>query len=72
MRLEQNGRHFADGIFKCMFLNGNVWKAHKLSLQYILVGLNDDISVSLDIMAWFREGTGYINPQNRRQAGAKP
>ena len=25
MRPRQNGRHFADNIFKCIFLNENVW-----------------------------------------------
>ena len=25
LRLRQNGRHFADGIFKCIFLNEKVW-----------------------------------------------
>ena len=28
LRLRRNGRHFVDGIFKCILLNENVWISH--------------------------------------------
>ena len=31
----QNGRHFADNIFKCIFLNENVWIAIDISLKFV-------------------------------------
>ena len=30
LRLRQNGCHFADDIFKCIFLNKNVWISIKV------------------------------------------
>ena len=33
--LGQNGRHFADDIFKCIFVNQNVWILLKVSLKFI-------------------------------------
>ena len=35
LRPRQNGRYFADDIFKCIFLNKNVWIPTKISLTYI-------------------------------------
>ena len=35
LRLRQNGRHFLDDIFKCIFLNENVWIVPKISLNFI-------------------------------------
>ena len=32
---ETNGRNFADDIFKCIFLNGNVWISIKWSLKFV-------------------------------------
>ena len=32
----QGGRHFADDIFKCIFLNENVWNAIEISLKFVL------------------------------------
>ena len=34
----QNGRHFADDIFKCIFLNENIWIPIKISLKFIPKG----------------------------------
>ena len=31
----QNNRHFADDIFKCFFLNENVWNSSKISLKFV-------------------------------------
>ena len=35
LRPRQNGRHFADDIFKCIFLNENVWIPVKISLRFV-------------------------------------
>ena len=32
---ETNGRHFAEDIFKCIFLNENVWIRIKISLKFV-------------------------------------
>ena len=34
-RPRQNGRDFADDIFKCMFLNKNIWISLKISRQFV-------------------------------------
>ena len=36
LRLRQNGRHFPDDIFKCIFFNENVWIFIKISLRLFL------------------------------------
>ena len=33
--LMQNGFHFADDIFKCIFMNENVWALIKISLKFV-------------------------------------
>ena len=35
LRPRQNGCHFADNIFKCIFLNENVWISLEISLKFI-------------------------------------
>ena len=52
MRLRQNGRHFTDGIFKCILLNGNVWILIKISLKFVLKGPINNIPALVHIMAW--------------------
>ena len=44
LRPRQNGRHFADDIFKCIFLNGTVWILIKISLKFVLMGPINNIS----------------------------
>ena len=36
LRLRQNGCHFPDDTFKCMFFNENVWISIKISLKFVL------------------------------------
>ena len=38
LRPRQNGRHFADGILKYIFLNENVWIPIKISLRFVPKG----------------------------------
>ena len=56
LRPRQNGRHFADAIFKCIFLNENVWIPIKISLKFVPQGPINDIPAMVQIMAWRRPG----------------
>ena len=55
LRPRQNGRHFADDVFKCIFLNENVWISFKISLKFVK-GLINNIPSLVQIMAWRRPG----------------
>ena len=35
LRPRQNGRHFPDDIFKCIFLKQNIWISIKISLKFV-------------------------------------
>ena len=50
-RPRRNRRYFADDLFKCIFLNKNVWILNKLSLKFILKGPVNDIAALVRIMA---------------------
>ena len=52
----QNGRHFPDAIFKCIFLNENVWISLKISLKFVPKGPINNIPALVQIMAWHRPG----------------
>ena len=52
LRPRQNGRHFPDDIFKCSFLNKNVWISIKISLKFVPKGLINNIPALVQIMAW--------------------
>ena len=52
LRLRHNGRHFADDIFKCIFLNENVWIPIKISLKFVPEGPINYIPALVQIMAW--------------------
>ena len=56
LRPRQNGRHFADDIFKCIFLNENVWIPIKISLKFVPKGPINDIPALVQIIAWRRLG----------------
>ena len=56
LRLRQDGRHFADGIFKCIFLNENVWIPIKISLKFVPEGPINNIPAMVQIMAWRHPG----------------
>ena len=56
LRPRQNGRHFADGIFKCIFLNENVWILIKNLLRFVHKGPINNIPTFVQIMAWRRSG----------------
>ena len=56
LRPRQNGRHFADDIFKCIFMNENVWISSKISLKFVPKGPINNIPALVQIMAWCRPG----------------
>ena len=56
LRPIQNGRNFADDIFKCIFLNENVWIPIKISMKFVPKGQINNISALVQIMAWRRPG----------------
>ena len=56
LRPRQNGRHFADDIFKCIFVNENVWIPIRISLKFAPMGPINNIPSLVQIMAWRREG----------------
>ena len=56
LRLRQNGCHFPDDIFKCIFLNENVWISIKVSLKFVPKGPINKIPSLVQIMAWCRSG----------------
>ena len=53
---EKNGRHFADDIFKRIFLNENIWIPVKISLKFVPKGSIYNIPALVQIMAWRRPG----------------
>ena len=56
LRPRQNGRHFPDDLFKCIFLNENVWISIKNSLKFVPKGPIDNIPALVQIMVWRRLG----------------
>ena len=56
LRPIHNGRHFADDIFKCIFLNENISIAIKISLKFVSKVPIDNIPALVQIMAWRRPG----------------
>ena len=52
----QNGRHFRDDIFKCIFLKENVQISNKISLMFVPKGPINNIPALFQIMAWCRPG----------------
>ena len=56
LRLRSNGRHFADNIFKCIFVNENVGILLKISLKFVPGVRISNIPALVQIMAWRRSG----------------
>ena len=56
LRPRQNRRHFADDIFKCIFLNENAWISLKSSLKFVPKVRINNIPSLVQIMAWRRPG----------------
>ena len=60
LRPRQHGCHFPDDIFKCIFLNENVWISIKISLEFVPKGPINNISALVQIMAWRRPGNKLL------------
>ena len=56
LRPRQNGRHFPDGIFKCIFLNENIWIPLKISLEFVPKVRINNIPALVQITAWHLVG----------------
>ena len=56
LRPRQNGRDFADDIFKCTFLNENVWIPIKIAMKFVPRGPINNIPALVQIIAWRRPG----------------
>ena len=56
LRPRQNGRHFPNAIFKCIFLNENVWIPIKISPTFVPRGPINNIPALAQIMAWRHPG----------------
>ena len=56
LRPRQDGRHFPDDIFKCIFLNENIWISINVSLKFVPKGQINNIPALVQIMAWRRPG----------------
>ena len=52
LRPKQNGRHFSEDIFKCIFLNGNVQITIKISLKFVPKGPINNVPALIQKMAW--------------------
>ena len=62
MRPRQNGRHLADDIFTCLFLNENMWISINISLNVVAKGWINYIPVLVQIVAWCQPGAShYLN-----------
>ena len=48
--------HFADGIFKCILFNENVWISINISLKFLPKGPINNIPALFQIMTWRRPG----------------
>ena len=56
LRPRQNGLHFPDDIFKCIFLNENERISIKISLKFVPKIPINNIPALVQIMAWRRPG----------------
>ena len=52
----QNGRHFADGIFRYIFVNENFCILIRISLKFVFKGPFVNNQQSVWIMTWYRPG----------------
>ena len=57
----QNGRHFTDNIFKCIFLNENVWIFINISLKFVPLCQIHNIPALVQIMAWRQPGNKQLS-----------
>ena len=68
-RPRQNGRHFADDIFKCIFMNEIVWISINISLRFVPEGQINNIPSLVQKMAWRRPGDKPLSEPMMVQVG---
>ena len=56
LSLRQNGRHFADDICRCIFVNEKFYILIEISLKFVPKGPINNIPALVQIMAWRRLG----------------
>ena len=56
LRPRQNGYYLADSIFRCFFLNENVWISINISLKFVAEVQIKNILALVQIMAWHLPG----------------
>ena len=61
LRPRQNGRHFTDDIFKCIFLNWNIWILIKISLKFVPKGQINNIPAMVQLLAPSRRQAIFFN-----------
>ena len=61
LRPRQNGHHFADDMFKCIFLNENVCIPIGISLKFVPKVPMNNIPSLVQIMAWRRPGNKTLS-----------
>ena len=52
LRLRQNGHHFPDKIFRCIFVLRYVWISTKISLKFVPKGQITNSPALVQIMTW--------------------
>ena len=63
LRLRQNGRHFPDNIFKCIFLNENIQILIKISVEFVPKDPINNIASLVQIMAWHQPSNKPLSEQ---------
>ena len=56
---EQNGCHFTNDIFKYLSFNENIRMLASISLKFVYKGPIHNMSELIQVMAWYRQATGY-------------
>ena len=56
---EKNGSHFPDDIFKCIFLNENMWISVKISPKFVPEGPINNILALDEVMAGAGQATSH-------------
>ena len=56
LRLRQNDRHFADDVFKYIFLNENISILIRISLKFLPMGLIENKWALVQVITWRRSG----------------
>ena len=56
LRPRQNGRHFTDNVFKCIFFNEDICISINFSLIFVPTGQLNNIALLVQIMPWCLPG----------------